>query len=566
MADTTGTSSALRRDRRATLVARGVLAALLVGVMAPSAGAGAGPAVGARSGMVGGDSDHSDWILVDDDHVVRFPEPEGEPDHGDRAARLSGPGFITFTWVDRHRPAYTFRLRSGPEIEQWRDEIQAAADEVAAATGGTFIVAPGTTNALDAGDGEILVEVSGTSPCGTLGGAGNPVGCGGPTGIGGIIVDGHVWLAPDLDTWSAHIGQATVSHEIGHALGLNHFDGDYLGLPQVMRSYVSDDGARSFRAGDLNGLVTLTPPAPPPNDDVADAVELTPDHGSLVGTTIGATRQTGEIPGTGETSVWYSYSTGASGILQVDLVGDLPVTPHLLTGSLGSFSEINPVDFVFDDGVHIAYPVQAATTYLLVVDGAETAFDLGWDSWPCDGTQFLDIPASHLFCTEITWLAGSGITTGFPDDTFRPVAPVTRGSMAAFLHRMAGTPAPPPGTSEFPDVPENHPFHDAIAWMVSEGITTGYGDGTFRPGETVRRQSMAAFLYRYVDSPDPSEWEDEQPFSDVGLSHPFHDAIGWLSLVRISPGYPDGTFRPTDFVTRQSMAAFLFRGVTDETL
>lgn len=510
--------------------------------------------------------DYSAWTLVEGDHVVRLLESDGSPTRLDRAARLSGPGFVTFDWVERHRHDYTFRLRSGPEIEQWRDEIQTAANEIAAATGGTFVVAPGTTGAVEAGAGEILVEVTPSSPCGALGGSGNPVGCGGPTGVDGVIVDGHVWLAPDLNTHSAHIGQATVSHEIGHALGLAHFDAHYLDLPQVMRSYVSNDGALSYRAGDLNGLTALTPPPPPPNDDVANAIALMSDHGSLAGTTVGATRESGEIAGSGQTSVWYSYTAGASGILQLDLVGDLPVTPHLLTGTLGSFSEVSPVDFVFDDAVQIAYAVDAATDYLLVIDGAETDFELEWDYWPCDGEQFLDITVHHQFCTEVTWLAGSGITTGFTDGTFRPVTPVTRGSMAAFLHRMAGSPTPPAEAAGFPDVPESHPFHDAIAWMVSEGITTGYSDGTYRPGETVRRQSMAAFLYRYVGSPDPSEWANEQPFSDVPLAHPFHDPIGWLSLVRISPGYPDGTFRPTDFVTRQSMAAFLFRGATDGTL
>ncbi|OWY63182.1 hypothetical protein B7486_54470 [cyanobacterium TDX16] len=48
-------------------------------------------------------------------------------------------------------------------------------------------------------------------------------------------------------------------------------------------------------------------------------------------------------------------------------------------------------------------------------------------------------------------------------------------------------------------------------------------------------------------------------FSDVGPNHPFRDEIGWLTDQGIANGYPDGTFRGGDPVTRQAMAAFLAR-------
>lgn len=48
----------------------------------------------------------------------------------------------------------------------------------------------------------------------------------------------------------------------------------------------------------------------------------------------------------------------------------------------------------------------------------------------------------------------------------------------------------------FSDVDDEHPFHDEIGAIADAGITTGYDDGTFRPGEAVTRQAMAAFLTR----------------------------------------------------------------------
>ena len=52
--------------------------------------------------------------------------------------------------------------------------------------------------------------------------------------------------------------------------------------------------------------------------------------------------------------------------------------------------------------------------------------------------------------------------------------------------------------SSFTDVSPSSPFASDIDWMAKTGITTGYSDGTFRPGNAVTRQAMAAYLHRLV--------------------------------------------------------------------
>ncbi|OWY61789.1 hypothetical protein B7486_61915 [cyanobacterium TDX16] len=52
------------------------------------------------------------------------------------------------------------------------------------------------------------------------------------------------------------------------------------------------------------------------------------------------------------------------------------------------------------------------------------------------------------------------------------------------------------GDATFRDVPPGHPFSDEIAFTADSGIAEGFPDGTFRPGEPVSRQAMAAFLQR----------------------------------------------------------------------
>ena len=96
----------------------------------------------------------------------------------------------------------------------------------------------------------------------------------------------------------------------------------------------------------------------------------------------------------------------------------------------------------------------------------------------------------------IWWAAAEGITTGYVDGTFRPTSPVTRQAWMAFQWRAAGEPAPACGDADFSDVADSHEFVEPITWAACEGITSGYGDGTFRPGATVSRQAAVAFLVR----------------------------------------------------------------------
>ena len=71
---------------------------------------------------------------------------------------------------------------------------------------------------------------------------------------------------------------------------------------------------------------------------------------------------------------------------------------------------------------------------------------------------------------------------------------------------------------------------------------------------------MAAFLYRFRGSPNgPKPICTVAPFTDVPVGAPFCGEISWMKSVGISNGNPDGTFHPTDTITRQAMAAFLHR-------
>ena len=172
---------------------------------------------------------------------------------------------------------------------------------------------------------------------------------------------------------------------------------------------------------------------------------------------------------------------------------------------------------------------------------------------------FPDVMSGNTFKAEIEWMANLGISTGYGDGTFRPAANVSRQAMAAFMYRLAGSPAfTPPVTSPFNDVATDSPFYAEVTWMADQGISTGYPDGGFHPLANVSRQAMAAFMYRFAGSPlfDPPS---SSPFNDVATDSMFYTEVAWTADQAISTGYGDGGFHPAANVSRQAMAAFMYR-------
>ncbi|WP_146197167.1 glycoside hydrolase family 97 catalytic domain-containing protein [Serinibacter arcticus] len=186
-------------------------------------------------------------------------------------------------------------------------------------------------------------------------------------------------------------------------------------------------------------------------------------------------------------------------------------------------------------------------------------------------TEFVDIPVGTLFFDEIAWLSNAGISQGWPLPggavEFRPLAPVARDAMAAFLYRQAGSPDyTPPTVSPFVDVPTTNQFYTEIAWAHAQKITTGWeradGGREFRPLAPIARDAMAAFLHRAAGSPVVTA-PTVSPFEDVAPGDQFYDEITWMQEQGIATGWAgnDGRFefRPLDSVKRDAMAAFLFR-------
>jgi len=203
---------------------------------------------------------------------------------------------------------------------------------------------------------------------------------------------------------------------------------------------------------------------------------------------------------------------------------------------------------------------------------AASAGDLPFTRVASD-SPFTDVASDSPFVGDIQWLVDQGITNGYPDGGFHPAASVTRGAFAAFLYRFAGegTGGACSSGSPFSDVPAVSAFCTEITWLASTGVSTGYSDGTFGPTAVISRQAISAFLYRFDhrgvgrDSADGVCLGDSA-FPDIDTGSPFCEAISWMSSVgpaAITTGYPDGTFGATAPASRQAIAAWLHRYRTD---
>ena len=119
--------------------------------------------------------------------------------------------------------------------------------------------------------------------------------------------------------------------------------------------------------------------------------------------------------------------------------------------------------------------------------------------WQAHALTFNDVDVTTPHQEDIVWLAENGISTGYSGGLFKPMTDVYRQDMAAFLYRLAGKPdyAPTPADkARFKDVNDQTPHAKEIYWLAASGVSTGYLDGTFKPLAPVVRQDMAAFLRR----------------------------------------------------------------------
>ena len=176
----------------------------------------------------------------------------------------------------------------------------------------------------------------------------------------------------------------------------------------------------------------------------------------------------------------------------------------------------------------------------------------------CKLPEFSDNPATAPMYDAIRWMQCSEISLGYSDGTFKPRKDVSRGESVAFIYRYVDPEFTAAQAKDFTDVPVNHTFFQPISWAKETKVSTGYTDGSFKPGREVTRGEFASFLYRAVVE-NRGDQASADSFDDVPAGSAHRVAIEWLQREGLSTGYVDGTFRPTQPITRAEVAALMHR-------
>lgn len=169
-------------------------------------------------------------------------------------------------------------------------------------------------------------------------------------------------------------------------------------------------------------------------------------------------------------------------------------------------------------------------------------------------STFTDING-HWAQPHIEHLLGLNLISGFPDGTFKPDQIITRAQAASILANELGLTSQ---AATFPDVPASHWANGAIGAIAAHGTMSGYLDGTFKPDQAMNRAEIASVLssaYGFTQSTSTS------PFSDVTAAHWAYGPIMALVDSYITEGYPDGTFKPNNAMTRAEFSVFMAKAI-----
>ncbi|MGB9791054.1 MAG: S-layer homology domain-containing protein, partial [Thermacetogeniaceae bacterium] len=153
----------------------------------------------------------------------------------------------------------------------------------------------------------------------------------------------------------------------------------------------------------------------------------------------------------------------------------------------------------------------------------------------------------HWAEAAIEQAAEAGYIRGYPDGTFHPDQRVTRAEFVAVLNAAFDVPKPASAAISFKDVSTKDWFAEAVRAAAAAGYVSGYPDGTFRPYQSVTRVEAAAFLARLLNISGGAPLK----FADASqIDEWARPAVAALVGKGVLSGYPDGTFRPKRSITR----------------
>ena len=177
---------------------------------------------------------------------------------------------------------------------------------------------------------------------------------------------------------------------------------------------------------------------------------------------------------------------------------------------------------------------------------------------------FEDVAPGAWYESAVRYAYFHNIMEGMRETEFSPTTALTRAMAVQILYNLEGQPDLSDENLGYPyeDVDAQAWYGNAVYWARITGVATGYGDGTFQPGDSITRQEFAQMLYNYAKykgydlsaEGDLSQFPDSESVADWAEA-----AMRWANGNELINGHDDGTLEPDGTATRAQAASILMK-------
>ncbi|MCI9288058.1 MAG: S-layer homology domain-containing protein [Oscillospiraceae bacterium] len=155
------------------------------------------------------------------------------------------------------------------------------------------------------------------------------------------------------------------------------------------------------------------------------------------------------------------------------------------------------VSVYFNNGTSVNATNTGTNTWVFTVPAGATTATVTPSFTVETGLPFTDVGSNDFYLQYVNFVYKHGMMEGFGNKyTFNGNGNVTRAQIVLILYRLSGSPSVS-GVTKFSDVPANQWYSAAVAWASNNNIVNGRSNSIFDPGTAVTRQELAAILYRY---------------------------------------------------------------------
>ena len=178
----------------------------------------------------------------------------------------------------------------------------------------------------------------------------------------------------------------------------------------------------------------------------------------------------------------------------------------------------------------------------------------GWGTQTASAASSPTDIAGNWASTQISFLISQGVVTGYADGTFKPNNSISRAEFITIINRALNLTVP--ASIYYSDVKTSEWYYLDICKAKAAGYISGYPDGTMKPKNNVSRQEAAVILAKALNMANSSTaltFSDTAKIPSWSLS-----AISSLVGAGYVSGYPDGTFRPASYISRAEAAAMIY--------